>query len=448
MQVNKSYKYHYLYKITNQLNGKFYIGIHSTNNLNDGYFGSGTYINNAIKKHGKENFVKEILEYKETREELSKREEEIVTLEFIQNPLTYNIRLGGDDGLTLGTVAMRDVDGTCKRVIVGSDEYYKLEQVSKGTCTVFDNIQQNYVQIPKEHYYLNKERYIPFNKGKVYVVDNLTGQQKWVTTADYKNNKNIYYNHSSKNRVTVKDSNGNYSSVDINDPRYLSGELKALWCERQHSDETRNKMKDTHKANKHQQGEKNSGWGTHWITKNGINIRVKKEIINFYLNDGWVKGRVVNRVSFTKSDSKNETKETQLLIRKEKIKQQRTLVNTEKLNKLLSSDYFSLTESQQQTYRKHKCWVCGSEKGKCKDPLVCKKHQLIKPLIKFGLDYSLIGSEKIIDEFYRVKNLIKEHYLKWNSNNEKLREIFNYNSGSANFIKLLKSLAIKIKKNK
>lgn len=88
-------KYHYLYQITNLNNGKIYVGIHSTYNLNDGYAGSGKIIKRAIEKNGEENFIKEIKSFYPNRVELAKAENEIVNEQFIDDEETYNLVLGG-----------------------------------------------------------------------------------------------------------------------------------------------------------------------------------------------------------------------------------------------------------------------------------------------------------------------------------------------------------------
>jgi len=67
-------KYHYIYKTTNLLNEKFYIGRHSTNKLEDGYLGSGKVLDQSFKKRGRKNFKCEVLEYCDTFEILCKRE--------------------------------------------------------------------------------------------------------------------------------------------------------------------------------------------------------------------------------------------------------------------------------------------------------------------------------------------------------------------------------------
>jgi len=86
------------YKTTNKINGKIYIGIHVTDNIHDGYMGSGTYLFRAIKKYGIENFEKEILKTFESREEMLVWETETVNSDFVDRDDTYNISNGGYGG--------------------------------------------------------------------------------------------------------------------------------------------------------------------------------------------------------------------------------------------------------------------------------------------------------------------------------------------------------------
>lgn len=84
-----------IYKITNTLNGKYYIGRHSTKNINDSYMGSGIGIKNAIKKYGIENFTKEIILETTSSELLWELEKEIVNADIVNDPLSYNMAYGG-----------------------------------------------------------------------------------------------------------------------------------------------------------------------------------------------------------------------------------------------------------------------------------------------------------------------------------------------------------------
>ena len=90
---------HYLiYKITNNLNNKIYVGKHKTSDKNDGYLGSGILLGRAVEKYGKENFAKEILFECKSNEEMNEMEASIVDEEFIARDDTYNVKLGGSGG--------------------------------------------------------------------------------------------------------------------------------------------------------------------------------------------------------------------------------------------------------------------------------------------------------------------------------------------------------------
>lgn len=90
----------YIYKTTNKINGKFYIGLSKFKpEENSDYLGSGWLIKKAINKYGKENFIKEILEECTEKEILLKQERYwISTLQSNNRIIGYNISEGGTWG--------------------------------------------------------------------------------------------------------------------------------------------------------------------------------------------------------------------------------------------------------------------------------------------------------------------------------------------------------------
>lgn len=89
-----------IYKITNLVNSKIYIGQDKRNNPN--YLGSGKILHLAFKKYGTENFIKEIIEECESKEHLDERERYWINFyKSTDRNIGYNIALGGDGGDTI-----------------------------------------------------------------------------------------------------------------------------------------------------------------------------------------------------------------------------------------------------------------------------------------------------------------------------------------------------------
>ena len=90
--------FYIVYKITNLINNKIYIGSHKTNDLNDNYMGSGKLIKQAVEKYGFNNFKKEILFIYNNPKQMYLKEAEIVDEEFLKRDDVYNLVPGGHGG--------------------------------------------------------------------------------------------------------------------------------------------------------------------------------------------------------------------------------------------------------------------------------------------------------------------------------------------------------------
>jgi hypothetical protein len=214
--------FHYLYKTTCLVNDKYYIGVHSTKNLFDGYLGSGTLLRLSIEKHGAFNHDRVWLEFFDTREEAFARESEVVTEELIRlDSLCMNLKPGGSGGW--GTS-----EDQSKRGIRGNATMKYLREID------------------------------------------LEWQEKFSQTMS--------------NALRLSYENGTRIST-------FHGALQAEMRRRAALPEAKAKRKETFQNIKHQQGEKNSQYGTCWVSNSVHTIKISVELLEEYLSQGYIRGR-------------------------------------------------------------------------------------------------------------------------------------------------------------
>lgn len=145
-----------VYKTTNLINGKIYVGVHRTDPSKfDGYIGCGVCrevkednkrgFPKAVHEYGYKNFKRETLfEYSDNEEGQMlayKKEAEIVTWEFVKNPNTYNLVPGGEYAVAQRKVqiAQYSLDGKFIKVwdsIQSASEYYQLTSIAQNLIGV------------------------------------------------------------------------------------------------------------------------------------------------------------------------------------------------------------------------------------------------------------------------------------------------------------------------
>ena len=257
--------YHYLYRIDNKLNGKFYYGIHSEKKDNelgsDGYMGSGVDLVKDQKKDGIENFEKTIIKTFSTRDEARLEEFIIVNEELVKDPNCYNKVVGG------GVMFI-----TSDLVVVN----YKDRSLRKD----------KFFLVTTEEYQNNKDKYITPSSNKIIV--KYRDNSLYIDNKFFKVDIDEYYKNRDK-YITVFSGKGIYKNIlddkdirilNTDNPLVLLGQFVGVSKGIKRNKEFKQKIA----------GKNNGRYGSMWITNGKENKVIKKDI---KIPEGWWKGRII-----------------------------------------------------------------------------------------------------------------------------------------------------------
>lgn len=210
-----------IYRITNTINGKIYIGYHRTKDINDGYMGSGLYIRRAIEKHGVSSFTKDIIHFCDDEESMKSMESEIVNEEFINRSDTYNMKIGGHGGFMSGYVTVPGKQVTVEE-FNRNTEYHG---VCKNKVPVFNSEGISF-QVDKSDERIKSGELIRcFEKNGLIDAINSSSEIVRLTKDEYRRGN---FTSIHKNVIMAKDINGNIIRTNRDDERYINGELVGI----------------------------------------------------------------------------------------------------------------------------------------------------------------------------------------------------------------------------
>lgn len=277
-----------IYRITNKINGKTYIGQHKYTDLNDDYMGSGKILKQSIKKYGIENFEKEILysriQYKETADDMEKF---AIAKERVIGKAEYNIADGGQGG-NLGEEVNKKIseamkgkkkppisEETRKKMSVANSGRHHTEETKRKISA--GNKGKHRTEEQKRHHSEVTKGKPAWNKGKSgYLSEESRKKMSEAKKGKTTWNKGKRLSEKTKRKIseTLKG-------------RHHTEETKRKMSERCHSDETRKKMSEAHKG-KVAWNKGNKGI-LHWYNNGEISILAKE------CPEGFVKGRLYIR---------------------------------------------------------------------------------------------------------------------------------------------------------
>jgi group I intron endonuclease len=229
----------YIYKTTNLITGKVYIG-KSSKCFNPKYYGSGKILNRSIKKYGKINFSVELIEECFSLEELNDRE--IYWISFFMSN-SYNIAVGGTGGDTLTNHP--DRDDIYKKISKTNSEKMKGHLVSDETRKILSVKHKEWHKSLTEEDKIDKRKKISESM-KLYYSQN----------QHHSLGKQLSEDHKSKlSEIAIKNKLGGNVFAKMSDEKKSQFRKKMSECKigRVVSEETRKKISETLKRKKNEQ---------------------------------------------------------------------------------------------------------------------------------------------------------------------------------------------------
>lgn len=211
---------HYVYKITNTVNGKIYVGVHGTANFDDGYMGSGKFIKMAAAKYGNQNFIKEELAKFDTPEEAYLMEREIVDADFVKRGDTYNCDIGGSGGKDWTPELRKKMSEVQKKRFAGGDSVWNKGKImTPEILESMSNRMKGKLVGEKNPMYGVRVRDLMTEEQRIAHSQNISKANKGkVRTDEHKKN----YSETAKLRKWLVNKDGVVcSTIDPNDPRLL-----------------------------------------------------------------------------------------------------------------------------------------------------------------------------------------------------------------------------------
>lgn len=282
-----------VYKITNTINNKIYIGVTSRDFST--YYGSGVSLLKDYEKFGRDKFIKEILFRYDNVDDMLNKERELVNEEFIKRDDTYNIILGGGKLNTKGFVSIK-TDDSGMNSLISVDDFkngdYKTYTSDKVTVKCKDS-KTGYKSIDIDEFNAGNYEGVAKNLVRVKCDTSSTGY-KSITKEEFENGD--YISWCSNMTTAILKSSGKAIYVDKDDDRWMTGEIYGINKNRIRIYNPNSNEKAKLVFKDELETYINNGWkrgtGLTWLTKNGTRKMIKHYELENYINNGWTRGKV------------------------------------------------------------------------------------------------------------------------------------------------------------